>query len=201
MRHVNSRDAMSIKQCLQLLFCFAILLGIVLNNIKLGLDGYYTFYYGEEKDEENIVYRFARYCTDLPGCAQWYQLTGMATGYGFFSPNVASDFVVLFELKDANGQVYKTLETPLIQSKEGNMRFYTFLGVYMDKILSKEENKVPDKYERLLDVMLKQLGLYVKRHTGAQSVGVSLYLYDYPSLREFQLFKKPRLILLQKYDL
>jgi hypothetical protein len=126
--------------------------------------------------------------------------TGFDTGYGFFAPNVASDFVLVFDIRDSSGNVITQCIMPRFKQKESTVRYTSLYNMFLDKI-EKESEKTGNKYMQYLDIVLQQIALNVKNdYAGAATVEASLYLYDYPSLEKFRTGdKNEKAILISKF--
>ncbi len=140
--------------------------------------------------------------------------TGLDTGYGFFSPNVKSDIVIINTLyKD--GKVEKKLPNDYLTTREGKIRFRGASDLFMDK-LSIEEKKLEKKtgketiYEKKEDslklqffkIVLKQMNKHYLYNNAKNydSVNTKVYLYHYPTLKEYPDLK-PKLIKIESITL
>lgn len=111
--------------------------------------------------------------------------TGFDTGYGFFAPNVASNFVIISkEMK--SGNTY--LSTDLLSTKEGKLRFCNLNDVYMKNITPKNKNSTDIKINHIL---LKQVNKAFESKYGKEFQSTA-YLYDHNFLTDPA--KKTRLI-------
>lgn len=125
--------------------------------------------------------------------------TGFDTGYGFYAPNVASDFVMTFELKDQNGNILEQKTMPYFKNKESRVRYTTVFNMFLDKI--SEKNIYDKKYYQYLDIIIRQIAAHVmKENPKASSVTTKLYLYDYPAIAGFRQGKtNENLILIDEF--
>lgn len=160
------------------------------------LDSYYGFYY-EDKNykEENTLAKITQIIIRFRPLQFFADYTGFNTGYGFFAPNVASDFVILFKVYDAQGKQVKVLENLPFATKEGFIRFSNVHSMYLDKL----DDKTSIIWNRYLDVVLRQAALSVKRiYTIPDAcVDAELYLYEFPETKEYKEGKRHRLIFIQ----
>ena len=101
------------KRKLQLSGIFMILLLVFTIGLKGTFDGYYGFIMKIKTIKTAVIYYFRRHCP-IKTRQYIYFYTGFDTGYGFYAPNVASDFVMSFELKDQNGNILEQKKTRLI---------------------------------------------------------------------------------------
>ncbi|ALR29207.1 MULTISPECIES: hypothetical protein [Chryseobacterium] len=160
-------------------FEYAILALIVLKIIITGIltttESFCSFYkYENPFENEGNEYdkTFAAY-------------TGFDTGYGFFAPNVASNFVIISkDLK--SGNTY--LSTDLLSTKEGKLRFCNLNDVYMKNITPENKNSTDVKINHIL---LKQVNKAFERKYNKQFQSTA-YLYDHNYLTDPD--KKTRLI-------
>ena len=82
-----------------------ILLVVFTIGLKGTFDGYYGFYYENKDYKKPLFYKISENIAESKPVNIFTSYTGFDTGYGFYAPNVASDFVMSFELKDQNGKI------------------------------------------------------------------------------------------------
>ncbi|MDH6251592.1 hypothetical protein M2347_001319 [Chryseobacterium sp. H1D6B] len=188
------------KKKIQLLGIFALLLLVFTIGVKGTFDGYYGFYYENKPYEKPFVYKASENIIQSQAVSMFASYTGFDTGYGFYAPNVASDFVLTFELKDKNGNTIDEKAMPSFQKKESIVRYTTIFNLFLDKI-SGEKNKFDNKYYQYLDLIIKEIALSVmKKNANASQVTARLYLYDYPSITDYKKGKnKEDLILVNEF--
>ncbi|NIF03823.1 hypothetical protein F3J23_00040 [Chryseobacterium sp. Tr-659] len=173
------------KRKLQLAGIFMILLLVFIIGLKGTFDGFYGFYYENKSYQKPLAYRISEDITLFKPVSIFASYTGFDTGYGFYAPNVASDFVMIFELKDKNGNVLEEKTMPNFKSKESRVRYTTVFNMFLDKI--SDRNRYDRKYYQYLDIIIQQIAAHVmKENPKAASVTTRLYLYDYPSIAEFR---------------
>lgn len=152
-----------------------ILLKVIATGIITTVDSFCSFYEYQnplENYDNKYDKTFAAY-------------TGFDTGYGFFAPNVASNFVILSkELK--SGNTY--LSTDLLKTREGKLRFCNLNDVYMKNITSKNKNIEEIKINHIL---LKQVNKAFENRYGTKFQSTA-YLFDHNFLSNPG--KKTRLI-------
>jgi hypothetical protein len=186
----------SVKKTIQSVTIFFILFCIVLSSIKLTFDGYYGFYFDNKKVEKTIFSTLADRIYDLKPIFLFRSYTGFETGYGFFGPNVSSDFVTIFKIYDDKGKLVKLLDHVNLESKEGNLRFATLNSLFLEKLTDKENKK----YNQYLDIVIKQISKYViKDYPKNYKIETELYLFDYPTIETFNRGVDKKLILIKKY--
>lgn len=178
------------KRKWQLFGIFLLLFLVFTIGLKGTFDGYYGFYYDKEDYKKPFVYELSNKIVELEPVSMFTAYTGFDTGYGFFAPNVASDFVLLFELQDAQGNVLEERIMPGLKSKEGIVRYTSVFNMFMDKVVSSKK-KSESQYHEYLDVILKQIAKSVlKESPGATKCLAKLYLYDYPTLDRYKKGEK-----------
>ncbi len=162
----------------------ALLLVICANAANTAFDSYYGFYYEESKAElvaANPAASLAASVAQAKPVQLFCGYTGFGTGYGFFAPNVASDFITLYEVKDECGETLRQTNLPPFHHKESVIRYLSATGMFLDKI-TKDSVELGLQKE-FLEVVQRQLADYVRRRDpAAASVTLDLYLYDYVTL-------------------
>jgi hypothetical protein len=180
----------------QIFIILLILTIIIATSIVTTSDSYYGFYYGNDKSyQEKTLYKIANSIITFPPIRIFSKYSGFDTGYGFFAPNVASDFVILFKVYDEQGKQVKILENLPFKTKEGFIRFSNVHSIYLDKI----EGEISSLWDRYLDIILEQMAVSVKKMNCMASccLEVELYLYDFPEMQQHRNGKKHQLILVQ----
>lgn len=161
-----------------------LLLIIIANAAHTAFDSYYGFYYEETKTElvaNNPAARIAASVCQAEPVRLFCSYTGFGTGYGFFAPNVASDFITLYEVSDECGESLRQTNLPPFHHKESVIRYLSATGMFLDKI-TKDSVELGLQKE-FLDVVQRQLADFVRRRDpAAASVTLDLYLYDYVTL-------------------
>ena len=184
------------KRKWQLFGIFLLLFVVFTIGLKGTFDGYYGFYYDKEEYKKPFIYELSNKIVELKPVSMFTAYTGFDTGYGFFAPNVASDFVLLFELQDAEGNVLEERIMPELKSKEGIVRYTSVFNMFMDKVVSSKK-KSESQYFQYLDVVLKQIAKSVlKESFGATKCTAKLYLYDYPTLERYKKGEKTNNLIL-----
>ncbi|WP_114819502.1 hypothetical protein [Chryseobacterium sp. KLBC 52] len=187
------------KRKLQLSGIFIILLVVFTIGLKGTFDGYYGFYYENKEYKKPLAYTISEDIAQLKPVNIFTSYTGFDTGYGFYAPNVASDFVMSFELKDKNGNILEQKNLPYFKNKESRVRYTTIFNMFLDKISDK--NKYDKKYYQYLDIIIRQIAAHVmKENPLASSVTTKLYLYNYPAIADFKKGKtNENLILIDEF--
>ncbi|GEJ47048.1 MULTISPECIES: hypothetical protein [unclassified Chryseobacterium] len=187
------------KRKLQLSGILIILLVVFVIGLKGTFDGYYGFYYENKNYEKPLLYKISENIAQSKPINIFTSYTGFDTGYGFYAPNVASDFVMSFELKDKNGNILEQKTMPYFKNKESRVRYTTVFNMFLDKMSDK--NTYDQKYYQYLDIIIRQIAAHVIRENpNAFSVTTKLYLYDYPTITGFKKGKtNENLILIDEF--
>jgi hypothetical protein len=179
------------KIILSVLLAFT-LLSIVCVNLRSSLLSYYSFYQTKEAAEQNRLYTGLSFVEELRPYSLFLTYTGLETGYGFFAPNVASDFLIEFECLDSNGRKLKENAPFLMGSKEGTLRLNTASAMFMYYIRPDSSGTDGEKCK----IFLKGLSLrMMEREKNISSVTARVFLYHYPDLEKYNIDKKPMYVL------
>ena len=177
----------------QLLLVGVILLVILTSSIKLTCDSYNDFY---NQDKHNTKQPFATMSNTIYNfypIKVFTSYTGFDTGYGFFGPNVSSDFVLLFNVYNEQGELIKNEKFEL-SSKEGSLRLISLNRMFLEQITKTTTVKL-DKY---VAIILKQITKYIAKDFPKNfTVKTQLYLYDFPSINNFKSGRKVKLYLIK----
>ncbi len=184
------------KTAYSLLLIFVVFI-ITVSNVKGLLQNYYGFYYPEKEDEKlssNPIYPLLSRIQEVELYNYFTTYTGLETDYGFFAPNVASDFIVDFEVLDKkNNSIAKVNFVPL-SNKESYVRLTTSYSLFL---YSEQKNKseMEKQKSRLLLKGLAYQNLIA--YPEAAKIKANLYLYHYPTLEQLHANKlrKPLMIL------
>lgn len=109
---------------------------------------------------------------------------GFDTGYGFFAPNVSSNFIIMSKSKNDNKTYFSD---DLLNTTEGKLRFLSINDVFLKNIDGDKQNI------RINHVILKQINRYFeyKYHKKFETYAL---LYDYPTLKNFRENRTERII-------
>lgn len=152
------------------------------------IDSYTSFYdiekVGIKKKVLDVTYAIAT----ATGFRQYTTIAGIEAGYGFFAPNVASEYVLSFALYDKDSTFIEKRALPNFKNKESYMRYSTLLGAFQDKLVAMaEEEDLNTLRQRHLNVIMKAMArqmLAKDKHLG--KINTVLYLHHFPSLVEFR---------------
>lgn len=155
-------------------------------NIKGTISTYNQFYHKDEaaiRLKNNWFYQKLRYLNAGP-MPSILSYTGLDTGFGFFAPNVASEYITEFHVFDSDSLLVATQYFPTLK-KESRLRLssgYSDFQEYMEE--------APDSMKlKKCDILLKGLSLQVlKEHKKAAYVNSSVYLYHYPLLSQLEAY-------------
>jgi hypothetical protein len=174
------------KRKLQLLGILSLIALIFTVALKMTFDGYYGFYYEEGNYKKPLLYEATEKITAFTPVSFFLAHTGFDTGYGFFAPNVASDFILMFDIKNAQGDAIEKTVMPQFKQKESRVRYTSMFNMFLDKLEQKSEDK-DTPYAQYLDIVLRQITTKVKSdYPMAVSIHSKLYLYDYPTLERYK---------------
>lgn len=192
------KSTQDIKKIGILVFVIFQLFILLVVNLKCTYEGYFGFYYENKEYQKHKVHEFVEQTIQLPGVKHYLAYTGMETGYGFFAPNVASNFLVVLTKRNEKCEVIGQKSLPVFKNKESLIRYITLFGLFLEKLEKKElENVV---FNRILTVILKQIG---ENMNGAEFIDdyesdVTLYLYHYPYIDQYNQGVREKLIEVQK---
>jgi hypothetical protein len=177
------------KRSILLLFISAHLLIILTVCVYSSFDSYLSFY---KEDQKDFVYPNAlsnlKSILRIDGLTHYTVLAGIDAGYGFFAPNVASEYILEFSLKDKHHNILERNILPEFDSKESIQKYSTMLGTFQDKLkFFTDSSKTDPLYMRYLDVLIKSMAKgVIKKNANVDNVTATLYLYDYPSLSAYR---------------
>jgi hypothetical protein len=109
--------------------------------------------------------------------------TGTNSGYGFYGPNVGSEFILSFTVVDKEGNVLGKHRRPsdIIQT-ESKQRFDLCTYPMMMRIEQGSENKLLEDYFK---VLLHQIGESIyDQYDVANKVIAEVYVHNFPTIAE-----------------
>lgn len=187
------------RKAFQLIVVGFILFVVLTVSIKSTYQSYYGFYYNNKEYEVPFVMKATNELHQFQPLRFFTSYTGFNTGYGFFAPNVASDFIFVFKIYNPQGQLVNVQETLKFDTKESAIRFSTFQTMFLEKL----NDGTNEKYNRYLDIIIEQISQYLlDQYPPNFTIKTGLYLYDYPRVKEMMDGKtQPQLFLVKEYSL
>lgn len=117
--------------------------------------------------------------------------SGAETGFGLYAPNVSSQLVIYYTIRDENGVPVKTVQ-PRFGTKEIAQRFFTVYGNFLEKTKPKnslDENKLYDEY---LDLVVKSMTFKtLQENNSYRSIDADIYVYDIPLMEDYRKGETP----------
>lgn len=165
--------------------CAIILFSVAFSSFRNAYDSHVSFF--NKKPNETVL----KYLDKIGG-NNIYNLflnyTGLNTGYGFFSPNVSSDFIITHNIYKKSKQNL-IFSNSLFSTKEGAHRFANLNSLFMEKleaIEEKDKSKIDTLKLKYLEVVLNRLNNYnLDRDKDIDSIKTTLFLYHSPFLKEY----------------
>lgn len=173
------------------------LFSIISVNVE-GLLGDYEMMSDKEDTQVEKDVKIGSALRSSPIFKTYANYTGTDTSYGFFSPNVGSEFVLSFAVLDRDGKLLGEHQTPTsLQQKESKVRFNLCTFPMMDKIMMEEPNELFDDY---FEVMMHQIAENIKKSykTGYKVVS-EIYIHQPATIEQTLEGKTEKLILLERY--
>lgn len=161
---------------------------IIIVNVRGTIQAYYGFYYSREEVNTNPVYRQLAFVEELRPYNLLLSYTGLETGYGFFAPNVASDFLVELTCTDKQGRVRNVRASPVFATKEGFLRMNTATSMFI--AYTRKDSTEQEMMQ--CRIFLRGLCLRVlERDPLVASVTARVYLYHHPFLKDYKTVPEP----------
>lgn len=165
--------------------CVIILISVVFSSFRTAYDSHISFF--NKKPNEALL----KALNKIGGNDQYnlfLNYTGLNTGYGFFSPNVSSDFIITHNIYK-KGKQNLIFSNSLFSTKEGTHRFANLNSLFMEKVEAIEEkdnSKIDTLKLKYLEVVLNRLTNYKLTHDKEiDSIKTTLFLYHFPFLEEY----------------
>lgn len=163
---------------------FFLLLIITAISLDSTLNSYYDFYFEKSNKTENPNIDFL-----LNGLIKNKSVniltsyTGLETGYGFYAPNVASNFWIKSKIFDKDCKLIETYSNVPFKSKEGLVRFSSFQTIFLDKLMK----DMDDNHIKYIDLLISQVQDYLLTiNPNAHHIQSDLYLYNIIKLENFE---------------
>jgi hypothetical protein len=165
---------------------------IVCVNIRGMLLGYYGFYHTKQDAGNNKLYNSLSFVDDYRPYNLFLTYSGLETGYGFFAPNVASDFIVDLEGQDSLGRPVDM--APLFKTKEGFLRMNTASSMFMYHATKDSSAYEHEKCRIFLKGIAMRL---MERDRSISRITARVFLYHHPLLGDINTLRqtKPAYIL------
>ncbi len=175
----------NINKYLKISVICVVLFSIITTNITTGFGGYYKFF---EKKPSTVFVSYQEFMKKFEFLDLLQTYTGMDTGYGFFSPNVSSSFVIQYDLYK-KGNITSEMSNADFKTREGSIRFTTINSQFMEKIdvLEKKDTLKKDSLQmQYLTVILKRLGNeQLNKKPSLDSVRATIFMHHCPFLKEY----------------
>lgn len=151
------------------------------------IDSYISFYDIEKKGLQKGAMDATATVFTAPVLKQYATVAGIDAGYGFFAPNVASEYVLEYRHFDEQGMMVGRQRLPAFEQKESYMRYSTMLGGFQEKFIALDDTAKSSTLKiRFLNVLIKSMGKnMLAENPVIHTVTATLYLYDYPSLQGY----------------
>ncbi|WP_157449660.1 hypothetical protein [Croceitalea dokdonensis] len=168
----------------KLLFLIVFVLTISVN-VRSTITSYTEFYYEDKADTlltGNTLLCATNFILENP-IATFLSHTGLDTGFGFFAPNVASEYITEFKVFSKDSILLQKTNFPLFRVKETGTRVksaYLMFEAYL--------NQRPDSMDiKKCDIFLKGLSTRVLLDTERSAyVTSNVYLYHHPLLSQLK---------------
>lgn len=152
---------------------------VLLSSIKTTLDSYHSYYKDTKKGKLSAA------CDNIYSFKPlrvFTSYTGLETGYGFFGTNVSSDFALSYELYDSSKKKVARHNFKLV-SNEGSLRFMSMNRLFLERLTESSDNELFKKY---IEIVMTEISKYIyKKYNGKYSVNLKVYLYNFPSLKDY----------------
>lgn len=172
------------KQAVFLIFLTLHLLVILAVCVKSTIANYTGFYKVAPAGPARHAMQAADVVSSLPGIRQYSVLAGVDAGYGFFAPNVASEYVLAFDCYGADSALRYRQGLPAFAQRESTTRYVTMLGSFQDKLMAMLDGKEASSAEqRHLNAIVRSMAMnMLAKDDSLAHVRAVLYVYDFPSL-------------------
>lgn len=155
---------------INLVIFVVVLTKVLLSGISTTIESYYSFYKIERSEFLNKMIK-----VNNIGSFIWFY-TGLDTGYGFFAPNVSSNFIIISESNNLLSS-----SDNLLNTKEGKLRFVSINSIFLENVREGFNNTNKEKLQ-YNHIILKQINNHYKKKYGLSEVETKVFLYDFPRL-------------------
>lgn len=163
---------------------------IVLYNLLSTSHGYQQLYGHHSQNERlSALINLMQRVSHLSPINFYAQLSGAETGYGFFAPQVGSQYISIFKLYDQADQLVLRTNAPGLNQSESHIRYSGYLDLYQAMLFSKITNNNASsdslniRYAKAILYSMSQQVL--QQNPTAARVHASVYLVRTPVLRAF----------------
>lgn len=157
---------------------------------------YYTLTEPNESHAEELRIGYA--IESSPIFKTYANYTGTNSGYGFFSPNVGSEFIMSFAVLNHQGELLGEHQAPVsLQQNESQARFNLCTFPMMERIMLGEPNEIYDKY---FEVMMHQIAKNINDsyETGSKVIS-EIYIHQPVKIQESLDGKTEKFALLERF--
>ncbi len=174
------------------------LLCLVFVNTYQLVDGYYvTNNRKEECKNDKFLQAGNKILTS--GLYKLYtNYTGTNSGYGFYGPNVGSEFILSFTVLDSDNKVLGKHRRPsTIIQNESKQRFDLCTYPMMLRIEQENKNKILDDY---FEVLLHQISEKINNeYDSGYKVIAEIFLHDFPDIENSSKGEQEGFKILERY--
>lgn len=175
---IMKKQEFPFRKKIYLTITFTIISIILLSSVKTTVDSVCNYY---QYDKNTPINNFLTSVYNIKPLRVFNSYTGFETGYGFFGTNVSSDFVIIYDLLDKQGNKVDSKKFKL-NTKEASVRFTSLNRLFLDK-LTGDKNEMFNKY---IDIVLKEMSKHIyNQYNGKYGVHLKVYLYNYPTLQDY----------------
>jgi hypothetical protein len=174
---------MSKRHWLLLLIGLLHLLHIVLVNLTSAWAGYKQLYHVQ--DETGRYHILAKILSPKP-IRLYGLISGTTYGYGFFAPNVASQYISSFQYFDKDGVQIGSCQLPPLVGGEALQRYSTWLDQFQRYLKTyQDDDQAAQFYRRYLEASLSSLTQHLlEEQEKGTSLRCVIYLHEPTKLRE-----------------
>lgn len=165
-------------------------------NTQSVMTDYYRLTDSVETHQEELKIGYA--IESSPIFKTYANYTGTNSGYGFYSPNVGSEFVLSFAVIDYQGKLLGEHQSPInLKQNESKSRFNLCTFPMMERIMLEEPNEIYDKY---FEVMMHQIAKNIKdSYATGYKVVSEIYIHKPPKIQESLEGKNEKFVLLERF--
>lgn len=163
----------------------AIFFFTIIVNVRGTITSYIEFYKSDSSDNllaNNKILLVTDFIYKNP-IAPFLSHTGLDTGFGFFAPNVASEYITEFKVFSKDSILLQTTNFPVFKCKETGTRVKSAYLMF-ETYLNQEQDSIDIKK---CDIFLKGLSTRALLDTErSEYVKSNIYLYHHPLLSQLK---------------